>query len=94
MIITVHTIIFRVIRKDGVTMKLKEGIDINEFLAAAEKCSGQVFFHTADGSILNLRSMLSHYVLVSILCNKSVLEDSKVVCTQDEDYQLLKDYLE
>ncbi|MCM1063150.1 MAG: hypothetical protein NC420_01555 [Eubacterium sp.] len=75
-------------------MKLKEGIDINEFLATAEKCSGQVFFHTADGSILNLRSMLSHYVLVSILCNKSVWEDSQVVCTQDEDYQLLKDYLE
>ncbi len=75
-------------------MKLKEGIDINEFLAAADKCAGQVFFHTADGSILNLRSMLSHYVLVSILCNKSVLEDSKVVCTEDADYQLLKDYLE
>ncbi len=75
-------------------MKLKEGIEINEFLAAADKCAGQVFFHTADGSILNLRSMLSHYVLVSILCNKSVLEDSKVVCTEDADYQLLKDYLE
>ncbi len=75
-------------------MKLKEGIDINEFLAAATKCTGQVFFHTADGSILNLRSMLSHYVLVSIMCNKSALEDSQIVCTQDEDYQLLKDYLE
>lgn len=75
-------------------MKLKEGIDINEFLAKAEKCAGQVFFHTADGSILNLRSLLSHYVLVSILCNKSLLEDSQVVCTQDDDYQLLKEYLE
>ena len=75
-------------------MRLKEGIDINEFLAAADKCSGQVFFHTADGSILNLRSMLSHYVLVTILCNKSLLEDSKVVCTEEEDYQLLQDYLE
>ena len=75
-------------------MRLKEGIDVNDFVAAAEKCTGQVFFHTTDGSILNLRSMLSHYVLVSILCNKSVLEDSQVVCTQDDDYQLLQNYLE
>ena len=75
-------------------MRLKEGIDVNDFLAAAEKCTGQVFFHTTDGSILNLRSMLSHSVLVSILCNKSVLEDSQVVCTQDDDYQLLQNYLE
>ena len=75
-------------------MRLKEGIDVNDFFAAAEKCTGQVFFHTTDGSILNLRSMLSHYVLVSILCNKSVLEDSQVVCTQDDDYQLLQNYLE
>lgn len=75
-------------------MRLKEGIDVNDFLAAAEKCTGQVFFHTTDGSILNLRSMLSHYVLVSILCNKSVLEDSQVVCTQDDDYQLMQNYLE
>ena len=75
-------------------MRLKEGIDVNDFLDAAEKCTGQVFFHTTDGSILNLRSMLSHYVLVSILCNKSVLEDSQVVCTQDDDYQLLQNYLE
>ncbi len=78
----------------GLLMRLKEGIDVNDFLAAAEKCTGQVFFHTTDGSILNLRSMLSHYVLVSILCNKSVLEDSQVVCTQDDDYQLLQNYLE
>lgn len=75
-------------------MKLKEGIDINDFLSAADKCSGQVFFHTIDGSILNLRSMLSHYVLVTILCNKSLLEGSQVVCTQDEDYQLLQSFLE
>lgn len=75
-------------------MKLKEGIDINDFLAAAGKCSGQVFFHTAENDILNLRSLLSRYVLMSIMGNKTILEDSQVVCTQDEDYLLLKDYLE
>ena len=75
-------------------MRLKEGIDINAFLAAAEQCTGQVFFHTAENDILNLRSLLSRYVLISIMCNKTILEDSQVVCTQDEDYQLLEDYLE
>ena len=75
-------------------MRLKEGTDINAFLAAAEQCSGQVFFHTAENDILNLRSVLSRCVLISILCNKTIWKDSKVICTQDEDYQLLKDYLE
>ncbi len=75
-------------------MKLKDGIDINAFLATAEKCSGQVFFHTTENDILNIRSMLSRYVLISILCNKAILKGSKVVCTEDEDYQILKDFLE
>ena len=80
--------------RQGVIMRLKEGTDINAFLAAAEKCSGQVFFHTAENDILNLRSLLSRYVLISIMCNKTILEDSQVVCTQDEDYRLLNDFLE
>lgn len=75
-------------------MRLKEGIDINSFMAVAEKCSGQIFLHTAEGDILNLRSMLTQYVLLSFLYNKAALKDSQVVCTQDEDYQLLKEYLE
>ena len=75
-------------------MKLKEGIDINIFLTAAEKCSGQVFFHTAENDILNLRSLLSRYVLMSIMGNRALLKDSQIVCTQDDDYLLLKDFLE
>jgi len=75
-------------------MKLKDGIDINSFLSIAEKCSGQVFFHTSDGDILNIKSQLSRYVLVSALCNKSLLEDSQIVCTDDEDYKLLEDFLQ
>ena len=75
-------------------MKLKEGIDVSAFLEAARNCEGQIFFHTAGGDILNLKSMLSQYVLVSIVCNPSLLEEAQVVCTQDEDYQKMEAFLE
>lgn len=75
-------------------MRLKDGFDIHSFVKATENCTGQIFFHTSEGDILNIKSLISEYLMVSILCNKSLLKDSQVICTQDEDYQVLKDFLE
>lgn len=55
-------------------MKLKEHVDMAAFLDATAKCAGDVFFHSADGDILNLKSLLSQYILVSIVCNPGLLE--------------------
>lgn len=73
-------------------MRLKETVDLSAFLAAAEKCSGDVFFHTPEGDILNVKSLLSRYVVVSV-CKPGELQRAKVVCTNDEDYSVLSDYL-
>lgn len=75
-------------------MKLKQNIDVNDLMQTVKYCKGDVFFHTAQGDILNINSALSQYVLISVLYNRDILKDSIIVCTQDSDYQLLKDFLE
>ncbi len=73
-------------------MRLKETVDLSAFLEAAEKCFGDVFFHTPEGDILNVKSLLSRYVVVSV-CKPGELQRARVVCTSDEDYYILSDYL-
>ena len=74
--------------------KLRKNIDINKFTEAAGKCEGDVFLHTSEGDILNLKSLLSRYALMSIMGNNHVLQNAKVVCVQEENYQKLADFLE
>lgn len=74
-------------------MRLKEAIDVSEFLAATEKCSGDVFFHTHEGDILNVKSLLSRYVVVSV-CKPGELQKARIVCTDEEDYAVLSKYLQ
>lgn len=75
-------------------MKLKGKIDVNSLLETARTCKGDVFLHTAKGDILNLRSLLSRYTMISIMGNYQFLEGAQVVCVQEEDYQRLAEFLE
>lgn len=74
-------------------MKLKESIDVISFFEKARECTGNVFFHSDEGDILNIKSTLSQYILVSVLCNPDFLKKGRVICTQEEDYQFLSEYL-
>ena len=74
-------------------MKLKEGINVHAFLDTARGCSGEVFFHSSQNDILNLKSLISQYVLVSIYGKPGLFDGAQIVCTNDEDYQKLSEYL-
>lgn len=77
----------------GIIMKIKENIDIVSFLGKAKECLGDVFLHTTEGDILNLKSLLSQYVLMSILCKPDLFREARVICTDENDYLSLSDYL-
>ena len=77
----------------GIVMKFKDSVDINAFLDTAKQCSGDIFLQTNEGDILNLKSLLSRYVLMSIMGNPGLLQSAQVTCVQEDDYQLLTDYL-
>lgn len=75
-------------------MKLKKNVDLNQFWEVARKCEGDVFLQTAEGDILNLKSLLSQYTVMSIMGHNNVLENAQVVCVQEENYQKLAEFLE
>ena len=75
-------------------MKFVEGVNINSFLNTAKRCSGDVYLQTTEGDILNLKSLLSRYVLMTIMGKPDLLKNAQITCVQEEDYRMLSDYLE
>ena len=67
------------------TMRLKENIDLAQFLMAVSTCKGEVSFTTAEGDVLNLKSALSRYVFVVAMRHPELLENGQVVCETAED---------
>ena len=68
-------------------MTIKESSDIPAFLNQVKACSGDVFFKTDEGDSLNLKSVLSTYVFAVLMQN------GKVICEDERDYELLHLYL-
>lgn len=81
-------------RMEGESMKLKKGVNINEFFETANKGGGDVFLQTTEGDILNLKSLLSRYAVMSIMGNRHLLDSAEIVCVQEEDYKRLAEFLE
>lgn len=81
-------------RLEAEIMKLKKGVNINDLFETARKCGGDVFLQTKEGDILNLKSLLSRYAVMSIMGNRHLLESAQVVCVQEEDYKNLTEFLE
>lgn len=75
-------------------MKLKTNVDFKKLWKTAGNCSGDVFLQTSDGSILNLKSLLSQYALMSIMGKNHVLVGAQLVCVQEDDYQKLTEFIE
>ncbi|MDE6883419.1 MAG: hypothetical protein K2P48_09925 [Lachnospiraceae bacterium] len=74
-------------------MRLKENTDLIEFIKTVKKCRQDVFFRTAEGDCLNLRSMLSQYLFSVMTGNKELLQNGKIECQEAADYQMLEAYL-
>lgn len=73
-------------------MRLKENIDLIEFIKTTKKCRQDVFFRTAEGDRLNLKSTLSQYLFSVMSGNRELLENGEIEC-QAADYQMLEGYL-
>lgn len=74
-------------------MKLKENIDYVAFLQKVRGCAGEVYFSTIDGDRLNLKSMLSEYIFISVAMSSDLIRGGVVTCETADDYGQLSDYL-
>lgn len=75
-------------------MYLRTGINLEKFLDCISKCQGEVFLHTQEKDCINLKSQLSKYVFLFMCDHQNSLSDNKIVCEFENDYIVLKDYLQ
>ncbi len=75
-------------------MRIRTGIDVKMLLENVRKCAGNVYFRTLEGDQLNLKSLLSQYILVSIISNKELMENGVVDCPEESDRILLAQFLD
>lgn len=75
-------------------MKLRNGIDYRAFLLTIRQCTGEVYYKTSSGDCLNLKSMLSEYIFLSTALSSIPLPEGCVECSQAEDAELLREFLE
>lgn len=73
-------------------MKLKNEINVAAFLEAVKECEGSVYFKTVEGDQLNLKSLLSQYILIYIMENNELMEEGVIDCSLEKDYALLEKF--
>lgn len=74
-------------------MRLKKNINLLDFLNQVQKCRYDVYLDTEDGDQLNLKSVLSQYLIVVLAAQKDIWDNIVVTC-QTEDMPILSEYLE
>ena len=74
------------------SMQLKPEIDLPAFLKAIQKCAGDVFFETAQGDRLDLKSILSQFVFTAAVAAR-LSEAPGQICCDGQDLPLLRDFL-
>lgn len=74
-------------------MHLKRGIKIIDFLKEVQGCKDEVLFTTDDGDILNLNSVLSRYIFVTMTEKPELLFNAEIVCSKKEDQERLAEFL-
>lgn len=81
------------IRRVITMMKLKQHIDILDFLKAVQACQGEIFLKTEEGDVLNLSSMLSQYIFISNVRNENLMLTGVIESSCKEDYDRLSEFL-
>ena len=74
-------------------MKLKPNIDLIEFFKAVQKCPGNVLYCTDEGDRLDLKSVLSQYLLTAVSMKPDILEMGQIVCDRPEGEAVLAGFV-
>lgn len=78
----------------GHLMKLRKNCNLEQFLNLAKTCRSSVTFHTPDGDVLEMRSVLCQYIFLSLQNQPELLYGGIVCCEDNADYELLSEFLQ
>lgn len=74
-------------------MKLKDNVNLVDFLKQVQHCKNDVYMETEEEDKLNLKSVLSQYLFVVLVEQKDVWDHSRITC-EKEDEEFLSQYLD
>ena len=59
--------------------------DFNKLMEFVAETSGEVYMHTAEGDVLNLKSRLTQLLVLSGTLGQSSIAEATIVCENKED---------
>ena len=74
-------------------MKLKHLENYLEFMEAVRGCEGEVYFNSAEGDHLNLRSTFCQYLFAAVCGDRDFLTQGEILCSRESDYEKLAAFL-
>ncbi|CUX25148.1 hypothetical protein [Clostridium sp. C105KSO13] len=74
-------------------MQLKEHCNLEDFLKKTKECNSKVTFETSEGDILAMQSTLCQFIFVSLRHQPALLYGGKIQCEDENDYEVLKEFL-
>ncbi len=75
-------------------MKLRKNAVLADFLRQAQSCQGEVWFVTEEGDQLNLKSVLSEYLFLSVAISADLIAHGKILLEKSDDKAVIQSYLE
>ncbi|MFV0465582.1 MAG: hypothetical protein ACK5ML_05855 [Lachnospiraceae bacterium] len=75
-------------------MKIKQQVDLIEFLNAVKNCNSEVYFETTQGDSLALGSQLCQYIFCSLASKPELLEQGVIRFQDPSDAAILTEFLE
>ncbi len=73
-------------------MRIKEDVNLVQFIQEVKKCRNDVYLETDEGDRLNLKSTLSQYIFVCV-GSSTAIRSGNVTCSDPADIACLADYL-
>ena len=75
-------------------MKLQNSVDIGDFLNTVATQCGDVYYLSAEGDTLNLKSELCKYLFAVAVAKPDIFSQGKILCRDPGDYEYLSSYLQ
>lgn len=73
-------------------MRLKQEINLQDFLHAVNECGGEVILRFSQDNELNIKSMLSKVVLATLYETRELFDDAEVLCENKADEKILEKF--
>lgn len=74
-------------------MRIKENVNLVDFLKVVKTCKDEVYFETTEGDSLALRSQLCQFVFCSLYKRPEILYSGNVRFKNLNDMVLLEEFL-